>query len=122
LATSAAATTTVTVAAAPKPQIAGRGVSVGKAGRLTAKVALYPKPAKGAAVRLVVVKLSGGGKPVAKVLATVKPTRSTRLLTLSGTLKGTGRWAVLESYTVPHRGTAWTRAVGHVTIKGTAKK
>jgi hypothetical protein len=122
LVTSAAAKTAVTVSAAAKPVIAGRGVSVSKSGHLTARVALYPKPAKGATVRLLAVKLSGGGKAVSQVLDTVKPSRATRLVSLQGTLKGSGHWAVLESYTVPHAGTVWTHALSRVTIRGTAKK
>jgi len=122
LVTSAGATTTVTVAAAPKPLIAGRGVSVSKSGRVTAHVALYPKPAKGATVQLVAVALSGAGKPATKVLATVKPNRPTRLVTLHGTVNGAGHWALLESYTAPHAATAWTHAVGHVTIRAAKKK
>ncbi len=101
LVTSAGTKATVTVSAAAKPLIAGRGVSVSKSGRVTARVALYPKPVKGATVRLLAVKLSGAGKAASQVLDTVKPSRATRLITLQGTLKGSGHWAVLESYTVP---------------------
>jgi hypothetical protein len=122
LVTSRGFTTTVTVAAASKAHIAGRGESLSKSGSLTTHVALYPKAAKGATVRLVVVKLTGGGKAGTQVLDTVKPHSGARLATLNGTLKGDGRWAVLESYTVPGVGTTWTHTVGHVTIRKTTKK
>lgn len=122
LVTSAGTKTTVTVSAAPKPLISGRGVSVGRSGHVTARVALYPKPAKGATVRLLAVKLSGAGRAVSQVLATVKPSRATRLVTLQGTLTGSGHWAILESYAVPKAGTAWTHALSRVTVRATTRK
>lgn len=120
--TSAAARTTVTVSAAPKALIAGRGASVGNSGRLTARVALYPKAAKGSTVRLVAVALNGSGNAASRVLDTVKPSRATRLVTLHASLKGGGRWALLESYTAPKSGTVWTRAIGRVTVRTATKK
>jgi tungstate transport system substrate-binding protein len=121
VATSAAANTTVTVASERQPLIASRGVSAGKGGQVTAHVALYPKPAKGTTVRLIAVSLSGNSKAATRVLDTVKPTRATRLVTLHGTLTG-GHWALLESYTVPHGATAWTHALGHVTVQKATKQ
>ena len=119
---SARATTTVTVAGAPKLLIAGRGVSVSKRGQVTARVALYPKPRPGATVRLVAVKLSGAGRPAPRVLGTVKPTRARRLVTLHGTLRGSGHWALLESYAAPHTATAWTHSLGHAAVRAAQQK
>jgi tungstate transport system substrate-binding protein len=120
--TSRARTTTVTVTAAAAAAIAGRGGSLSKSGRLTTHVHLSPKAAKGAKVSLVVVKLSGGGVAAARALDTVKVHTGARTVTLHGTLKGSGHWAVLESYKAPGHGTAWTRSVGHVTIAAKKKK
>jgi tungstate transport system substrate-binding protein len=120
--TSVGAKATVTVAAAPKPMIAGRGASVTTGGRVTARVAIYPKGVKGATVQLVGVALSGSGKAASRVLATVKPASGARLVTLHAGLKGGGRWALLESYTVPKSGTSWTRSIARLTVKGATKK
>jgi ABC-type tungstate transport system permease subunit len=119
--TSNARTTTVTVAAATA-HIAGTGGSVSKSGALTTHVRISPKAAKGAKVSLVVVKLSGSGGPHRSTLDSVKVHAGARAVTLHGHLKGSGHWAVLESYKAPGIGTAWTRTVGHVTIKAKKKK
>ena len=119
--TSNARTTAVTVAAAPPARIAGAGGSVSKSGRLTTHVRIS-RAAGGAKVSLVVIKLSASGAPKRSTLDSVKVRAGTRAVTLHGRLKGSGHWAVLESYTAPGGGTAWTHAVGHVTIKAKKQK
>ena len=119
--TSRARTTTVTVAASPAAHISGIGGSVSKSGTLTTHVRISPKAAKGAKVSLVVVKLSATGAPRRSTLDSVKVRTGAGTVTLHGKLKGSGHWAVLESYKAPGVGTAWTRTVGHVTIKPKTK-
>jgi ABC-type tungstate transport system permease subunit len=119
--TSAAQTTTVTVAAAATAHIAGTGGSVSKSGALTTHVRFSPKATKGAKVSLVVAKLSATGAPARSTLDSVKVKAGARAVTLHGKLTGSGHWAVLDSYQAPGVGTAWTRTVGHVTIKPKTK-
>ncbi len=118
---SRARTTTVTVAAAARAHIAPAGGSVSRRGTLTTHVRISPRAVKGAKVSLIVVRLSGRGSPARSTLDTVKVHRGTRAATLRGRLRGSGHWAVLESYRAPGVGTAWTRKVGHVTIKAKPK-
>ncbi len=120
--TSAARTTTVTVAAAAAARITGTGGSVSSSGALTTHVRISPKAAKGAKVSLLVVKLSAAGAPARSTLDSAKVSTGAKTVTLHGKLKGSGHWAVLESYKAPANGTAWTRTVGHVTIKAKKKK
>jgi tungstate transport system substrate-binding protein len=115
--TSRARATTVTVAAAATAHIAGAGGSLSKNGTLTTRVRIFPTATSGAKVSLVVAKLSASGTPRRSTLDTVKVHPGARSVTLHGRLKGSGHWAVLESYQAPGRGIAWTRTVGHVTIR-----
>lgn len=119
--TSAGRTATVTVAAASQARITEAGGSVSKNGTLTTHVHLSPKAAKGAKVSLVVIKLSGAGAPHRSTLDSVTVHAGTHAVNLHGHLKGSGHWAVLQSYQAPGTGTAWTHAVGRVTIKAKTK-
>jgi hypothetical protein len=110
-----ARTTIVTV----KPRAAGRITAHGSLsgnGRLTEHVHISPAAVQGAKVSLVVVKLSGGGTARAHVVRTVHPKAGARTVTLHGTLKRIGHWALLAKYAVPGRATIWTRGVAHAKI------
>ncbi len=122
LVTSRARTTKLTVSARSSARISGRGGSVSAKGALTTHVRLSPRAPRGAKVSLVVVKLSGSGTAGTRVLDTVTVHSGARTVTLHGRLKGSGHWAVLESYSTPGMATAWTGTVGHVTIKKSVKK
>lgn len=113
---SRARTTRVMVHPAAGAHIAGAGGSVSRRGMLTAHVRIAPRAPRGARVSLIVVKLSGTGAPRRSTLDTVKLHAGASTARLHGRLKGSGHWAVLESYRAPGHGTAWTPMVGHVTI------
>ena len=119
--TSKARTTKVKVGPASTAHISAAGGKVSTKGKLTTHVRISPRATKGAKVSLVVIKLSARGAPKRSTLDAVKVHRGARTVTLHGRLKGSGHWAVLESYRAPGHGTAWTHTVGHVTIKAKTK-
>lgn len=120
--TSAVQTTTVTIDAATAAHITAAGGSVSERGRLTTHVQISPRAARGAKVSLLVIKLSAAGAPKRSTLDSMAVHRGAHAVTLHGHLKGSGHWAVLESYKAPGIGTAWTHRIGHVTIQAKKKR
>ena len=117
-----ARTTVLTVRAGSSSRITPAGGSVSGSGRLTTHVHVSPRAVKGAKVTLLIAKLSGTGHAGTSIADTVSLKAGQTTATLRGRLKGAGRWAVLESYAVPGRATAWTSGVARVTIKAKSRK
>ena len=115
-----ARTTALTVGAGSPDHITPTGASVSKSGRLVAHASVSPS-VKGGKVSLVLAKLTGSGRAATYTAATATLAGGQQTVTLHTTLKGSGRWAVLESYAVAGRTTAWTTKIGRVTIAAKSK-